>query len=294
MRQTRSTSKLSAVPDFFSPQVGKADRFYLDLDPPRQHPLTVVCGGLEYSAPDYSIRRDSFPYYCIEYVLRGKGAVRLGRHTHPLVAGSLFSYGPGVTHEINTDAGEPLVKFFVDFVGGQAPALLKSCRLSAGKIARVFPADSLSSLFGELIQSGLHSGAKSTRLCATLLEAIALKAAASTAPVKDADSRAFASYRHCRGHIEQHFVRLRTLEQIAAECGMNGAYLCRLFRRFDQQSPYQYLLRLKMNHAAKQLQRPGTLVRDAAAIIGFSDMFHFSRVFHNVLGASPTEFRRLR
>jgi AraC-like DNA-binding protein len=154
--------------------------------------------------------------------------------------------------------------------------------------------DSLSPLFGELIQSGLHTGAKSAHLCVTLLEAIALKAAVGTAPMKGMDSRAFASYQHCRGHIEQHFVRLRTLEQIATECGMNSAYLCRLFRRFDHQSPYQHLLRLKMNHAAMLLQQPGTLVKDAAVIVGFRDTFHFSRVFHNVLGASPTEFRRLR
>jgi AraC-like DNA-binding protein len=282
------------LPDFFSPHVGKANRFYLDLNPPRQRPLTVVCGGLEHCAPDYSICRDTFPYFCIEYVLRGKGEIKLGRQTHPLAAGHLFSYGPGTAHEIRTDTGEPLVKFFVDFVGSRAPSLLKSCRLAAGKIARVFPADSLSPLFGELIRSGLHIGEKSAHLCAILLEAIALKAAARTAPVEDVDSRAFASYQHCREHIELHFLRLRTLGQIATECGVNSAYLCRLFRRFDHQSPYQHLLRLKMNHAAIHLREPGTLVKDVAEIVGFSDTFHFSRVFHNVLGASPTEFRRLR
>ncbi|MGA7710882.1 MAG: AraC family transcriptional regulator [Rhizomicrobium sp.] len=293
MWKAPSTSKPSAIPDFFSPQVGKARRFYLDLNPPKRRPLAVVSGGLEYCAPDYSICRDTFPYFCIEYVLRGKGEVTLGRRRYPLAAGRLFAYGPGINHEISTDPDEPLVKYFVDFAGSQATALLKSCRLAAGRIARVHPADSLSPLYDELIESGLHIAPKSADLCTQLLECLALKAAARTAPIMAAESRAFVTYQKCLGHVEQHFLRLRTLEQIATECRMNGAYLCRLFKRFSRQSPYQYLLRLKMNHAAAQLQKSGTLVKDVATIVGFDDALHFSRVFRNVLGTSPTEFREL-
>ncbi len=75
---------------------------------------------------------------------------------------------------------------------------------------------------------------------------------------------------------------------------MNNAYLCRLFRRYDHQSPYQYLLRLKMNLAAEILQRPDALVKQVAEAIGFSDPFHFSRSFKTVFGLSPDAFRRLR
>jgi AraC-like DNA-binding protein len=94
--------------------------------------------------------------------------------------------------------------------------------------------------------------------------------------------------------MEQHSQRLQTLEQIASECHVNNAYLCRLFRRYDNQSPYQYLRRLKMNHAAECLQKPGALVKQVAEDSGFTDPFHFSRVFTSVFGLSPTSFRGLR
>ena len=87
---------------------------------------------------------------------------------------------------------------------------------------------------------------------------------------------------------------MRTLEQIAKECHINNAYLCRLFRRYDNQSPYQYLLRLKMNFAAERLQKSGALVKNVAEEAGFTDPFHFSRVFTSVLGLSPAAFRDLR
>jgi AraC-like DNA-binding protein len=49
-----------------------------------------------------------------------------------------------------------------------------------------------------------------------------------------------------------------------------------------------------MNHAAERLQQPGTLVKQVADETGFSDPFHFSRVFTSVFGLSPASFRDLR
>jgi hypothetical protein len=40
----------------------------------------------------------------------------------------------------------------------------------------------------------------------------------------------------------------------------------RLFRRFDHEGPYRYLLRLKMNFAAERLRDPKVLVKEAAAV----------------------------
>ena len=109
-----------------------------------------------------------------------------------------------------------------------------------------------------------------------------------------AETLAFATYQQCRQHIEEHFQRLKTLQQIAQECHVDTAYLCRLFRRFDQQTPYQFLTRLKMNAAAGQLQQPGALVKKVASATGFANPFHFSRAFKSVFGRSPDAFRRLR
>jgi transcriptional regulator GlxA family with amidase domain len=67
-----------------------------------------------------------------------------------------------------------------------------------------------------------------------------------------------------------------------------------LFRRYDHESPYQYLLRLKMNYAAERLQQTGVLVKQIAEEAGFADAFHFSRVFRKTLGLAPKDFKRLR
>jgi putative N-acetylmannosamine-6-phosphate epimerase len=70
-------------------------------------------------------------------------------------------------------------------------------------------------------------------------------------------SVSFTSYRRCRQHMDQNFSRLKRLRQIALECHANAGYLRRVFQRYAHQTPDQYLLPLKMNHAA-ELQRQTT------------------------------------
>jgi AraC-like DNA-binding protein len=67
-----------------------------------------------------------------------------------------------------------------------------------------------------------------------------------------------------------------------------------LFRRFSGQTPYQYLLRRKLEAAAARLSEPGALVKEVALEAGFSDPFHFSRVFKRVFGVAPSVFRAWR
>jgi AraC-like DNA-binding protein len=283
-----------STPEFFSADVAEARRFYLDLNPPRTQPLVVVCGGIEHCTPDYAIHRETFPFYSIEYVARGRGEVELQGRKFPLQSGRLFAYGPDVHHRITGVAADPLVKYFVDFVGTEAMVLMRSCGLLPGRVSQVFPANALQPLFEELVEAGHAVSREGGVLCARLLECIGLRIAGARAPLEGAETLAFETYQQCRQHIEKHALRLRTLEQIARECHVNNAYLCRLFRRYDHQSPYRYLLRLKMNHAAERLLQPKAMVKQAAAEAGFADPFHFSRVFTSVFGLSPTAFRGLR
>jgi AraC-like DNA-binding protein len=283
-----------AAPDFFSVEVTGARRFYLNLQPPKNRQLAVVCGGLERCTPDYAIDREEFPFYSIEYVARGRGEVKLQGHAYSLQPGSLFSYGPGVPHQIIGNKADPLVKYFVDFTGTRAMLLLRSSGLLPGHVSEVAPAHVLQPLFDELIEAGLQVRSQSPLLCAKLLDCLALRIAGSRAPLASSKTPAYSSFQRCRQYIEQHSLRLKNLRQISTECHINNAYLCRLFRRYDNQSPGQYLLRLKMNYAAQRLQDPGALVRNVAEEAGFPDPFHFSRAFTSVFGLSPSAFRQLR
>ncbi len=282
------------TPEFFSPQVSAARRFYLDLKPSPAQALTVISGGCEHCTPDYVIHRATFPFYSIEYVARGRGLVKLQGRTHELQPGRLFSYGPGIRQDIAADPADPPVKYFVDFAGRPARKLLRDCHLPPGGVLQIFPPNEIQNLFDELLRTGQRGSRHSAELCAKLLECLMLKISESRAPVGGVETLSFTTYQQARQHVQQHFQRLKTLRQLSEECHLNGAYLCRLFQRYDHQSPYQFLMRLKMNLAAERLQKPGALVKQVSEEAGFSDAFHFSRAFKSVFGVAPDAFRRMR
>ena len=289
MPATMEPEKLS---HFFSVQVRKARRFQLDSYPSPQAPLAVVGGGHEFCSPDYVIRRNSFPYFSLELVARGRGKLILGDKSHCLEPGAVFSYGPGVSQYITTDSHDPLEKYFVDFTGPRAPHILADCGLPPGTVARVSSVSEVQDVFDNLIRDGVRGTGASRTLCAVLAEYLMVKLTDLVVPTGARPSPASATFHRCRQYIAAHFSRLRSLEQIAEECGIDQAYLCRLFRRFDHHAPYRYLLRLKMNSAAEQLRDPKRLVKEIALGVGFEDPFHFSHAFKNVFGVSPDAFRR--
>src|ERR1700744_6134570 len=86
----------------------------------------------------------------------------------------------------------------------------------------------LQNLFDELIYSGQRGRPGSNDLCAKLLECLALRIAESRIPQESAETLSLLSYQQCRRHLEANFQRLRTLDQLAAECHLDAAYLCRL------------------------------------------------------------------
>lgn len=74
--------------------------------------------------------------------------------------------------------------------------------------------------------------------------------------------------------------------------GNISPYLCRLFARFHDETAYQYLTRLRMGHASRLLLEPDASVKSVADALGFTDAFHFSRVFKSVHQVPPSRFRR--
>mgnify|MGYP001025963326 CR=1 FL=1 len=281
-------------PEFFSQQVSEARRFYLDTYTRTNQPVTVVCGGCEHCEPDYRINREDFPFYSIEFVARGRGSLTLKGRDYALSAGKVFSYGPGIPHAIATDPDDRLVKYFVDFTGRNAHKMLRTYDLPPGVVAQLGAPEAVLRIFDDLIANGETDSRYSPLLCATIVQQLILKIAETALMQETRTTAAFATYQACRDLIRKHCLTLKSLDEIAKRCHVDAAYLCRLFQRFDDHSPYQFLMRLKMSAAAQHLQRPNASVKEVAYGLGFTDPFHFSRVFKKVFGVSPDNFRKLR
>jgi AraC-like DNA-binding protein len=282
------------IENFFSRQVFRARIFRREVARAAAGDLAVICGGCEHCAADYRIDRRGFPYACLEFVVAGRGTVSaIGAKARPLEPGTIFTYARGTRYRMENDATRPLVKYFIDFTGRRAVALLRQAGFPPGTTAQVFPPGAIAEAFDRVIDAGLDTAPRAARRAALLLEALLLHCADHRVPDGAAESRAFATYRRCRDLIDGLDPAgpvIRSLAATARACHLDAAYLCRLFRRFAGAPPSHYLVRRRMEVATARLAHPGSLVKEVAAEFGFADPYHFSRAFKRFHGLAPATF----
>lgn len=275
---------------FVSQQVASSRLFFLDDGGDQD--FGVVFGGYENCAADYRIDRQDFPWFCLEFVGRGVGSLRLGGRNEVLGPGSFFLYGPGVEHQIESSTGSPLGKYFVGFKGGRAEEFLEQYEMRPGFSSRCPKNEPIRLAFDSLLARGVRKTPLAHPLCAVILRQILLMCRDDACDVESSEGLAFATFSRVRDFIGANFLKLKTLGEIADACSVDAPYLCRLFARFHGESGYQFLTRLRMEHAAEILLERDATVQEVAAEMGFKDAFHFSRVFKSVHHAPPSRFRR--
>lgn len=93
-------------------------------------------------------------------------------------------------------------------------------------------------------------------------------------------------------YIKKHYGENLTNERLAAECGISEVYFRKLFVKQFGMPPKQYILDLRIN-TAKQMLSEGVLKNTAIAEqCGFSSICHFSRLFKQKTGFTPTEYMK--
>lgn len=93
--------------------------------------------------------------------------------------------------------------------------------------------------------------------------------------------------------IENNFHRPSlTNGELARKCNISEIYFRRLFTEIYKTTPKQYLIEIRINKA-KQLLTDGALnVGAVAEQCGFTNQYHFCRIFKEKTGLTPTEFAK--
>ena len=92
-------------------------------------------------------------------------------------------------------------------------------------------------------------------------------------------------------YIEKHFLSTRiTVGYLAELCGISESYLKKIFIKKFGIPPVKYIIQLKMNYACDLLRYGQYSITQIAELLGYSNVYYFSRQFKESLGMTPTEF----
>jgi len=97
-----------------------------------------------------------------------------------------------------------------------------------------------------------------------------------------------------RDYIDAEIQNPIHLEQLAALANLTTAHFVRVFKRSTGLTPYQYVIRTKIDRAKHLLEVSRLSGREISVLLGYSDQSHFTRQFKQVVGISPSHYREQR
>lgn len=95
-----------------------------------------------------------------------------------------------------------------------------------------------------------------------------------------------------RWHMETHFMEPLTLSLLARKACLSVPHFSAEFKRLFGASPIEFLIHLRMRHAAYLLRDHNLRVGDVTDKAGYPDHYYFSRLFKKRFGVSPLAYRR--
>jgi AraC-like DNA-binding protein len=101
-----------------------------------------------------------------------------------------------------------------------------------------------------------------------------------------------SSVMRAKSYIEQHLRDNPNLTQIAKHAGVAPEYLCREFKRATGYSPIVYRDIQRIVAAKRMLRYSERSIKEIAELLGFADVYYFSRVFKKIAGLPPGKYRR--
>jgi AraC-like DNA-binding protein len=95
-----------------------------------------------------------------------------------------------------------------------------------------------------------------------------------------------------RDAIDRDYARPLDIPALARIAAVSEAHFIRTFRAVFGETPHRYLQRRRIERAMALLRNSDLMVTDICHRVGFSSLGTFSRTFHDLVGRSPSEYRR--
>ena len=90
---------------------------------------------------------------------------------------------------------------------------------------------------------------------------------------------------------DQQYASGTQVADLAKAVGLSKNQFTRLFRQLFHMAPGEYLLRLKLGHASRELRQTNKKITSIAIAAGFYDHSAFSKAFRKHNGISPKDYR---
>jgi AraC-like DNA-binding protein len=252
--------------------------------------LRLLETAIVFSNPDpwvwRTVNRD---HYNLWICMEGRGRMRCGVETYDILPWTAFVLPPDVEVSAESDSsGVPLRNFSAHWLPVETAVPFSDYSLFGISLREV---DTVQGHIQSLLRLSVHNDMLSKQQSEWIvLQLLALIWREVQTPQESSvDALLYRQIERMRSG-EDLFC---SVEALAAEVNLSRIHYSRCFRRLTGEAPNQYLIRQRVERACVLLRETDWTIEVLANMIGYSDVYFFSRQFKHVMKMTPSQYRNV-
>ncbi|GAA6151820.1 MmsAB operon transcriptional regulator MmsR [Pseudoteredinibacter isoporae] len=258
--------------------------------------LYPVAMGYYPSALGHRMERRDHDNQLLLYCTAGKGCLKLENQApQNIQRGQLIALPKGQRHSYWADEQTPWSIYWLHFDGELAEQMMGLLSpAGAGSVHNLGTKPQVLAAFEALFdvrytatsRTGFIHGCHQTQQLISLLAVLARQSRL--------ESKQAINMEKVEAFMQQHLHSNFSLDDLAQHMRRSKFHFSKVFKELTGQSPMQYFIAIKMQHACSLLDSSDQSVKRISASLGYEDAYYFSRLFKKHIGLSPSEYRRSR
>lgn len=254
--------------------------------------------GNFYAGADYFTTREGFPSYLLKLTVDGGGILEYN--------GQRCSVGPGHFFWIDCTRRQHYYTdpqyghwhvLWVHLYGANAKtyydAFLSSNNGSPTALCPMhLPMQTLLESLLDLDNSGSNQLAIDFQISGLLAQLLSCGVIA-TASTHQQSNDVPQIIQSVRLYLQSHFTEKHTLAELGSMFNINPFYLQKQFKRYIGQSPTEFQIFLRASRAKELMRTTRLPIGEIAYAVGIENMGYFTRLFKQLEGMTPQEYRKL-
>lgn len=245
--------------------------------------------GLVHPQCDHDINKKFVGYYTLQYMTGGCVSLQVGSRHYQMEGPWFWSAYPGPQIAFHASPRQSVWQHrYVAFRGSRVRQWIAS-RLFPIEPQMAPPRPDLAIRFDEMLHLFREKDQLAALRAVHILEGILLDLAIARSVARrrpDWLASAIAMLESAVGQSEVDYPR------ICARLMLSESTLRRGFQQALGVSPHEYLINARIAKARQMLSESNLPIKHIAQVLGYSDLFYFSRQFRQVAGLPPAAYRR--
>ncbi|OQA80138.1 MAG: HTH-type transcriptional activator Btr [Lentisphaerae bacterium ADurb.Bin242] len=249
--------------------------------------VLLNAGNTEYVKHIDYIRYD-YPFYVFEHIEKGMGTIWINDTLYEVKASDVYILPAHASHKLHPDGLHPWSKTYFVSVGPLVDHLLEAFSLKGKYHFKNCGNTELHRLFREMLEINqlpetekYEKGAGNTFKIIQILSHF-------REPSGQRSLEAIKIYYY----LDRTLFEKLNLDKMSRELGMSRCKMINLCRAELGSTPYDLHLRKRLELARQLLaQNPNLRINEIALQLNFHDQYHFSRLFKQKEGVSPSSYR---